>query len=70
MGKLMSGWFDTLIREFRSGSYASQQSLGHFLGVLDYNAYPHDLPEALECLLESVSPSVCLLAIIIIALPC
>ena len=31
-----------------------QQSLARLLGVLDYNAYPHALPEAVDCLLESV----------------
>lgn len=69
MGKLTL-WVNTLIREFRSGSSTSQQSLGRFLGVLDYNAYPHGLSEALECLLESVSPSVCLLSLDIFVLPC
>jgi hypothetical protein len=35
-----------------------QQSLGRFLGVLDYDAYPHGLLEARQCLLESVKLSV------------
>ncbi|KIJ62569.1 hypothetical protein HYDPIDRAFT_157330 [Hydnomerulius pinastri MD-312] len=44
-----------LIREFKDGSPSLQQSLGHVLGVLDYDAHPHGLKEAVDCLLESVS---------------
>ncbi|KAI0031394.1 TBCD protein [Vararia minispora EC-137] len=32
-----------------------QQSLARLLGVLDYTAYPHALPEVIDCLLESVN---------------
>lgn len=35
-----------------------QQSLGLFLGALDYDAYSHNLLDAVQCLLESVDPSV------------
>jgi hypothetical protein len=35
-----------------------QQSLGRFLGVLDYDAHPHGLLEARQCLLESIKLSV------------
>ncbi|KIJ17787.1 hypothetical protein PAXINDRAFT_167765 [Paxillus involutus ATCC 200175] len=45
-----------LIREFKHGSASLQQSLGHVLGVLNYDAHPHGLAEAVDCLLESVSP--------------
>ena len=48
----------TLIREFRHGPPSLQQSLGHVLGVLDYDAHPHVLPEAVDCLLESISSEV------------
>ncbi|KAF8133796.1 TBCD protein [Boletus edulis] len=44
-----------LIKEFRQGSPSLQQSLGHVLGVLDYDAHPHVLPAAIDCLLESIS---------------
>ncbi|KAH0832066.1 hypothetical protein J3R83DRAFT_12974 [Lanmaoa asiatica] len=47
--------FCTLIKEFRHGSPSLQQSLGHVLGVLDYNSHPRVLPEATDCLLESIS---------------
>ncbi|KIK93339.1 hypothetical protein PAXRUDRAFT_145292 [Paxillus rubicundulus Ve08.2h10] len=46
----------TLIREFKYGSASLQQSLGHVLGVLNYDAHPHGLAEAVDYLLESVSP--------------
>ena len=35
-----------------------QQSLGRFLGVLDYDAHNHGLLAAVSCLLESVKLSV------------
>jgi tubulin-specific chaperone D len=35
-----------------------QQSLGRFLGVLDYDAHPHGLLEAVHCLLDAVKLSV------------
>jgi hypothetical protein len=35
-----------------------QQSLGRFLGVLDYDAHDHGLVAAVHCLLESVTLSV------------
>lgn len=50
--------FLTLIKEFRHGPPSLQQSLGHVLGVLDYDAHPHVLPEAVDCLLESISSEV------------
>lgn len=48
----------TLIREFRNGPPPLQQSLGHVLGVLDYYAHPHVLPEVVDYLLESISSEV------------
>ena len=47
--------FCTLIKEFRHGPPSLQQSLGHVLGVLDYNAHPHILPEAVDYLLGGTS---------------
>lgn len=35
-----------------------QQSLGRLLGVLDYDAHPHGLNSAVQCLLESVDHTV------------
>lgn len=48
----------TLIKEFGHGSPSLQQSLGRVLGVLDYDAHPHALPQAVDCLLESISSEV------------
>ncbi|KIN99611.1 hypothetical protein M404DRAFT_16471 [Pisolithus tinctorius Marx 270] len=45
----------TYIREFKHGLPPLQQSLGYLLGVLDYHAHPHGLPEVVECLLDNVS---------------
>ena len=56
--KLMNCFVDTLIREFKAGSPALQQSLAMLLGVLDYSAHPHGLSEAIKCLMDSVDPSV------------
>lgn len=50
--------FFTLIRDIRSGSPAMQQSLCRVLGVLDYDAYPHGLEDAIKCLLGCVDRSV------------
>ncbi|KAI0251997.1 TBCD protein [Lactifluus subvellereus] len=47
----------TFIRDFRSGSPVMQQSLARLLGLMDYKSYPHALPEAIDCLVESVIPS-------------
>lgn len=35
-----------------------QQSLPQLIGALDYDAYPHSILNAAQCLLESVDPSV------------
>ena len=35
-----------------------QQSLARLLGLLDYNSYSHALPEAIDCIVTSVMPSV------------
>jgi tubulin-specific chaperone D len=35
-----------------------QQSLSRFLGVLDYDAHPHGLLEARQCLIDSIKLSV------------
>lgn len=43
------------IKEFKHSLPLLQQSLGYLLGVLDYSAYQHSLPEVVECLLDSVS---------------
>jgi hypothetical protein len=48
----------TVIREFRSGPLALQQSLGRFLGALDYDAHPHGTLEAIQCLIDSVAQGV------------
>lgn len=50
----------TLTREFRTGPPHMQQSLGRFLGILDYDAHPHGLLDVIQCLLECVNTSVCL----------
>ncbi|KZT19455.1 TBCD protein [Neolentinus lepideus HHB14362 ss-1] len=44
----------TYITEFVSGTPTLQQSLGRLLGALDYTAYAHDLPDAIQCLLDAV----------------
>ncbi|KAG6333837.1 hypothetical protein ID866_5249 [Astraeus odoratus] len=41
------------VQEAAAAALAS--SLGYLLGVLDYDAYPHGLPEVVECLLDNVS---------------
>lgn len=46
-----------LIRELRSGSFSSQQSLGRVLGVIDYDSFPKCLPDSISCLLECARPS-------------
>ncbi|KAF7365242.1 TFCD-C domain-containing protein [Mycena venus] len=46
-----------LIRELRSGGFAVQQNLGRVLGIIDYDAFPACLPDALRCLLECVGTS-------------
>ncbi|KAJ6508836.1 TBCD protein [Mycena sanguinolenta] len=46
-----------LIRELRSGGFAVQQNLGRVLGVIDYDAFPGCLPDAIRCLLDSVGAS-------------
>ncbi|KAA1469978.1 TBCD protein [Dentipellis sp. KUC8613] len=38
-----------------TGTPTMQQSLGRFLGKLDYSAFPHGLSGAIECLLDSVN---------------
>lgn len=48
---------NTLIRELTS-SLMTQQSLGTVLGVIDYSSHQNALPEALDCILEFVKPSV------------
>ena len=35
-----------------------QQSLARLLGLMDYKSYSHAMPEAIDCLMESVLPSV------------
>ncbi|KAJ7644104.1 TBCD protein [Roridomyces roridus] len=45
-----------LIREMKGGSFTMQQSLGRVLGVVDYDAFPACLPDALRCLSECVGP--------------
>lgn len=45
------------IKEFSSGTPVLQQSLGTLLGVLDYKAYPHNMPDVIQCLLCSVKPA-------------
>ncbi|KAJ7670233.1 TBCD protein [Mycena rosella] len=39
-----------------TGSAAMQQTLGRVLGVVDYDAFPTCLPDALRCLFECVGP--------------
>ncbi|KAJ6559228.1 TBCD protein [Mycena vulgaris] len=46
-----------LIRELKTGSGAMQQNLGRVLGVVDYDAFPTCLPDALQCLFECVGPT-------------
>jgi len=48
-----------LIQEFRVGLPPMQQSLGTLVGVLDYEAFPHGLENALTFILESVDRKVC-----------
>ncbi|CCM03543.1 uncharacterized protein FIBRA_05677 [Fibroporia radiculosa] len=48
---------DRLIREFGTASSPMQQSICKVLGVLDYDAHPHGLSEAVRCLLYSVNRS-------------
>lgn len=42
----------------KGGGFAVQQNLGRVLGVIDYDAFPACLPDALRCLLECVGASV------------
>ena len=48
----------TFIRDFRSGSPIMQQCLARLLGQMDYKSHSHALPEAIDCLLASITPSV------------
>ncbi|KAH9997907.1 TBCD protein [Russula vinacea] len=45
------------IRDFRSGSSTMQQSLTRLLGLMDYKSRSNALPEAIDCLVESIIPS-------------
>jgi hypothetical protein len=46
----------TLRKELASGSPAMQQSLGQFLGSLDYTLFSHDLDNTVHALLGFVRP--------------
>jgi len=48
-----------LIQELRVGLPPMQRSLGTLVGVLDYEAFPHGLENALTFILESVDRKVC-----------
>lgn len=48
----------TFIRDFRSGSPLMQQSLARLLGLVDYKSHSHALPEVVDCLIASITPSV------------
>lgn len=45
------------IRAFRSGSPTMQQSLARLLGMMDYKNHSNALPEAIDCLVASITPS-------------
>ncbi|TFK74799.1 TBCD protein [Pluteus cervinus] len=46
-----------LIKELKTSTPPVQQSLGRFLGVVDYHTHAECLEPAISCLLESIDPS-------------